>query len=183
MNDFVGNVTGEMDGYAKPYFEIVDDALVPRNIPVPLKSKKAFNSSPDDSRRDNYTVLNRSHLFNLTRYAMKVTIGGRKHWTRKGKFAPDPVMVNTSSRMIREIHRLCQDKGLKFHTVLLHTNKTQSDWKDLIYLLKSELDEVGIEASVFRSKSFPTTDHWRNGHLNRYGNELLARHIRAILDS
>jgi hypothetical protein len=178
----IGILTGDLDRGVlsfrtgqKPYFDIIDDALVVRNLPI-LPSTRDYVKA--------YPPKIRSYLARFILFRLEPLIS--KEWSRR--WVDDDgtrrQIEHINKRLLRSFSEDAAANGMEIYTVLFYGEEDFSEqtWRERF--LKATLDEVGLpyfdtkacildymkEANVQLIELF----YQENGHPNEKGNQIIS---------
>lgn len=207
MNDFQENLDGEAGIYQRPYFVLIHDSLVLRNVPV-VQSASA-RAKPLMAWLDNH-----SFLFRLAMYG--------RDWVRLGFLEPtdlsplrrhglqarpptssseSPPARAVTKALLSGIRRVCDENHVLFVVLLIPTNRhvrpslrglpgapseiaayeaARGICRELGVISVDPLDILGASEEHGALTYNPTDMHWNvNGH--RLAGELVAKCLEPLL--
>jgi hypothetical protein len=183
FNDFQDVLDTVRYSYPKPRFVVRDETLVLENVPVPDLRKSEYDKPSRDQLQLHPSLLRHSQLYNLFHKRGDATL--RTIFTRpSGPAVPAPESRTNHALtvlLLRHIEALCKQRGMFFHVILLMTANTYEADRREMERLRAELETMHIEHSDFLSRTFPSTDLWLDGHLSKYGHEVLGSHVQDVL--
>lgn len=185
FNDFDDNAATERYAYPKPVFVDSENGLQLTNVPVPYKAVEQGIPVTEIPEPNDWS--SQVQFLNFIAHSIPPIIA---LINRHGQPEVLPVLQPSmkaklilSAKLLAEIRRYCEERGLFFHAVILQTQDTQGENLVAIRALADELGKRGVAHSVFKSRYFPSTDLWLDAHFTPYGQSLLADHIADITES